>query len=664
MRRDPPFYDLALATMNRLLPLLCWLLLFAATAQGQDSVLRGRALFLELERAKSLTGDAQALALVQLARNAGEPSRDLVNALRTAGAYASSGMDLLVTAAMARMTAMARDRSSTSFIRLTENLLARVKGDTATKALFLLADAAAFAGFSEKSAVYRLKVEAALQEQGLYTSDRLANLDALTRISNEPAASAAYTALLRDGSISEQDRVHILSRLLINLYRLDARSAMGDPWQQLQAALRKPPPAYDRAEVALASAFFAESAGRPLEARNWFQKIPGFSPSPSVTEGLIALADFHSRSLRPDSAALYFQLASKGTGWRDVPGISWLWQQAWTAHQTRMRNPSLPALQGKLREQDSLYRSELQANTRELGLQYQVLENAARNRALRDQQLLSDLQLKQQRQRSLIWILALSLLALAAAGTAAFFYQRRRHAAKLYATELQRLELEHRGNLVTELNAAQEAERSRIAGELHDDVGTLLSVARMNLSAGNDAAHLATAGKLLGEIAQTIRTMSHQLMPVALQQYGFKNAVQQLITDINAAQQLPVELAMVGFDTSRLTPAVYSTCYRMLQELLQNILKHSGAKHALVQLVEHPDALSLIVEDDGRGIGEGQSHDGRGLKLLASRVAFLGGTMQIDSNDGQGTVVLIDIPVTPVLLMKDHGRNGSDIHSG
>ncbi|RYY87928.1 MAG: hypothetical protein EOO15_10495 [Chitinophagaceae bacterium] len=637
---------------------------FSAAAQP-DSGLRGRALFLELEGARRLPATEQASALVRIAREAAEPSSELLHLLQSAErTEPAAGRRALLQAATARVSALGHDRKTTMGATA-QRALPALSTDTATQVRLLLADAADFAGNTRQSAALRLEAEAALGVSN-NALDRVTNLDALSRIANGPEVSRGYNELLRATSLSERDRVHILSRLVINLCRLGAKDAAAGPARQLEAALRATPRGYDAAEAMLARALFAENRGRLIEAASWYYRVVAAPSSPSVTEALIACADFHSRGLRADSARYYFTRARQGAGWNDTPGIAYLWSEAHGAHERRYRAGPIPAsFSSALQQRDSLYRAELQTSTRELALQYELLESSAKTEALRNQQQLEALRYKQQKQRTWIALLALGCISLLAIGIALLLNQRRRHAARLHTAELERRETEHRNRLMTELAQAQEAERGAIAGQLHDEIGTLLSVARMNLSAGNDPGHLETAGKLLGEVAQTVRSMSHQLMPVALQQYGFRAAVEQLVADINAAGKLPVELALVGFQSQRFNDLFYTTCYRMVQELLQNVIKHAQAEHALLQLVEHPDSVSLMVEDDGRGMPEGDRKEGSGLKLLASRVAFLQGSLHMESAGGAGTTVIIELPVQPAFLIQnEHATTRTDLHRG
>ncbi|HEY9362163.1 MAG TPA: ATP-binding protein, partial [Chitinophagaceae bacterium] len=144
--------------------------------------------------------------------------------------------------------------------------------------------------------------------------------------------------------------------------------------------------------------------------------------------------------------------------------------------------------------------------------------------------------------------------------------------------------------------------------------------------------------------AETIRDMSHQLMPVALKKYGLKKAVQQLVTDINKSEKIYVQEVFVGFDqTDKYSEVVQVSIYRIIQELLQNIIKHSMADRAILQLIEHDDVISLMVEDNGTGIMEMGSREGKGMHLLASRIEYLEGKMNTESSE-DGTLIFIEIP--------------------
>ena len=155
--------------------------------------------------------------------------------------------------------------------------------------------------------------------------------------------------------------------------------------------------------------------------------------------------------------------------------------------------------------------------------------------------------------------------------------------------------------------------RGKVADQLHDEVGGLLSLATLNLSSAleNGLGDEKTGSKLektqevLQTVGVTVRELSHRLTPLVIEKYGFGKAVEDMVASINLSGKLHVGLVIVGFDRAgRYSEGLLHDLYRMLQELLQNIVKHAQAGNALVQLVEHADGLSVMVEDDGVGIGE------------------------------------------------------------
>jgi signal transduction histidine kinase len=259
------------------------------------------------------------------------------------------------------------------------------------------------------------------------------------------------------------------------------------------------------------------------------------------------------------------------------------------------------------------------------------------------------------RQRAWLIIAALFLVAMVALAGAYIFYNRKKQASLLYKKELETIRQRHRTEVILSLSKAQESERGRIADQLHDEIGSMLSVARLNLSTlkkahevSNDqsAEKLETADKILGDVAQTVREMSHQLMPIALKKYGFKKAVEQLVEDIAVSGKMSVEQVIVGLDDWSKYPEDFQVgLYRIIQELLQNIIKHSGADKAFLQLIEHEDILSLLIEDNGQGMHFRKENHGKGLQLVSSRLDYLDGKLTVEKGSEGGTLLVIEIPV-------------------
>lgn len=196
----------------------------------------------------------------------------------------------------------------------------------------------------------------------------------------------------------------------------------------------------------------------------------------------------------------------------------------------------------------------------------------------------------------------------------------------------------------------EENERKVLADRLHDEIGSMLSLASLQLGAVQEnpvgsGAQLQNAAALLKDISHTVRTISHQLTPVAIEKYGLLRAIEDMVQLANASGKIQVELVLLGFPDANVYPRNFQhTVYRIVQELLQNVLRHAGASHALIQLIEHEDACSVIVEDNGKGMAADAATPGS-LRSIHSKVAYLEGALQIESGPGRGTMVNIDLPL-------------------
>lgn len=219
----------------------------------------------------------------------------------------------------------------------------------------------------------------------------------------------------------------------------------------------------------------------------------------------------------------------------------------------------------------------------------------------------------------------------------------------LLALNQQQKDLTHR------IVVSQEEERQLVAEKLHDEVGSMLSVARLNLSSVIEKApfidehnrqRLLKTGEVLDDTAALIRQMSHSLMPVAMEHYGMKKAIEDFIHSINIADKLYVELVIIGFeDTSKYTMAFQVNLYRIIQELLNNTIKHAAATNALLQLIEHPQVISLMIEDNGKGMHTTNIQLGKGIASLKSKIEYITGEIQIEQGTENGTLIVISIPV-------------------
>jgi two-component system NarL family sensor kinase len=197
---------------------------------------------------------------------------------------------------------------------------------------------------------------------------------------------------------------------------------------------------------------------------------------------------------------------------------------------------------------------------------------------------------------------------------------------------------------------SEEKERMRIAKELHDSLGQMLSTARLNVSALNgsvpkeDEDLLNTSLKIIDNACEEVRSISHNMMPAALMRLGLVKAVQEMVSEINRAHRLKAEL--VADEAIRFTEEKEIAVYRIIQEVVNNMIRHAGATEISIQLSASSEKISLAIKDNGKGFDAAEISDSKGLgwKNSFSRVGLLNGTMAVDSVIGKGTAVLISFP--------------------
>lgn len=250
----------------------------------------------------------------------------------------------------------------------------------------------------------------------------------------------------------------------------------------------------------------------------------------------------------------------------------------------------------------------------------------------------------------LLWGLALVTALLVLSGVS--FYRKRHLQNKM---NLQAEVMKQQDLATKAIINAEENERKRIAAELHDGVGQMMSAAKMNLSAFEndmqfkDEAQKITFEKLIGlvdESCKEIRSVSHQMMPNALLKSGLASAVKEFLDKIDN-RIIKINLHTEGLQ-ERLDSNTETVLYRVIQECVNNVIKHSGANNLDISLIKDTDGISATVEDNGRGfdVTDKQKFEGIGLKNISSRVVFLKGTVDFDSSPGKGTLVAIHVPVS------------------
>lgn len=201
--------------------------------------------------------------------------------------------------------------------------------------------------------------------------------------------------------------------------------------------------------------------------------------------------------------------------------------------------------------------------------------------------------------------------------------------------------------LMEALQEGEEKERSRIARDLHDEISGMIAAAKMHFSSLTvQAPAIAIAGgylqgmQLLENAALQVRRTSHNLMPEILLENGLTEALQRYCSNVSS-NTLKIAFVSIG-EVVRQSPKFELSLYRIAQELISNVLKHSGAGEALVQLSQYQAILSLTIEDNGRGFFPDDKMNGTGLQSIKNRVEAMNGFLEIHSEIGQGTHVYME----------------------
>ncbi|MBB2146466.1 tetratricopeptide repeat protein [Pedobacter sp. LMG 31464] len=200
---------------------------------------------------------------------------------------------------------------------------------------------------------------------------------------------------------------------------------------------------------------------------------------------------------------------------------------------------------------------------------------------------------------------------------------------------------------------AEENERKRIAGELHDGLGQMFSAVKLNLSALADHFEFKDEhgkkmyGKtlnLVDESCKEVRVISHQMAPNVLLKAGLASAIRDFIDKIDV-KKLKVNLSTFGLQ-DRLDQNIEIVLYRVIQEAVNNVIKHAKANSLDIQLTKDEEGINAMIEDNGKGfdITQLEKFEGIGLKNIRTRVIYLNGTVDFSSKPGQGTLIAIFIP--------------------
>ncbi len=214
---------------------------------------------------------------------------------------------------------------------------------------------------------------------------------------------------------------------------------------------------------------------------------------------------------------------------------------------------------------------------------------------------------------------------------------------------------DHQGELLRANILAQEDERKRIAQDIHDELGATLSIMRMNMmmlerqpSSADPALQtgLQNVRSLTENALSSMRSISHRLMPPQLESFGLLKTLEAAVGQINAAGNLYIHINAAAGPAS-MPWAVSLGLYRVIMELVNNTIRHSGASHAQLDISQQNNCIVCSYTDNGKGINDREEGNGLGLKSIEGRVSALNGSFELGTARDGGFYAIVSVPLQP-----------------
>jgi len=258
-------------------------------------------------------------------------------------------------------------------------------------------------------------------------------------------------------------------------------------------------------------------------------------------------------------------------------------------------------------------------------------------------------QLKSEKRKTIIFLLSLGFLLIVVVGVLYFINFKNQQKLKH-----QKAITKQKEKGLSAIIEATENERSRIAKDLHDGVGQQLAAIKLQFGAFNkqlknqlpiNLNDVERFEKLVDNTSADVRNISHEMMPKSLQDNGLIKAIEQLLENTLKPAAIHYNFEHFGLEV-RLKKKLELALFRILQELLKNIINHANAKEVAVQLINNKKSVIFIVEDNGIGMEKGKKTNGIGLLSLKSRVSDIKGEINFEPSPISGTLVTLRIPLT------------------
>jgi signal transduction histidine kinase/predicted negative regulator of RcsB-dependent stress response len=381
-----------------------------------------------------------------------------------------------------------------------------------------------------------------------------------------------------------------------------------------------------------------------------------YQDNPAICKNLYSLAKLYNRLGQYDLAmSLMNEYNTLASSMKDYPfHLHALDLMADIAYKQHDPDQGYQFLRKYINLADSEQEQQVTAKLHELETQFQTSEKERRILQLQHENERQEFALQKNRLLiSLMIVIMISLLVVA--GLSYLFYRNGRkllaQQEQLHQFEVDRIRQEHHISLLSAMLEGQEQERTRLARDLHDGLGGLLSGIKLELSTipttpELDAKHTKVNNTLqrLDDAMDELRRIARSMMPEILIKYGLGEATVEYCRGLKKTGVNNIVCQVYNFHTDSMKHTRQVVLYRIMQELVNNAIKHAAASQILVLLQQTGDTIFLTVEDDGKGFdtSQGNKLKGAGLANIQARVDFLGGKMEIQSETGTGTAITIE----------------------
>ncbi len=295
---------------------------------------------------------------------------------------------------------------------------------------------------------------------------------------------------------------------------------------------------------------------------------------------------------------------------------------------------------------DSAFNEGLREDFAELQTLYETEQKETRIALLSEQNKVIDLQMKQKQTQ--FWLLGIAFVAFVIISGLFYFSYREKQRARL-ATEIIR---EREAGMKAVIQAT-ETERERIARDLHDGVGQQLSGLKMgwqkllseiSISQDGQQQKSEQLTRVLDETCHDVRRISHRMMPRSISKYGLIPALEDMLDKSFPPAGIKHSFEHFGIGENRFSSELELSVYRVMQELVNNVLRHAGATEVSVQLLKNSGQLIAVIEDNGRGFHRnGKPSGGIGMQNMVSRLSTINGDIHFENDRGTRATIRINL---------------------